>query len=469
MNILYLRILLSFFVGLVLYCETFAQNSSFFISTVGDNSLSVDTAKGGGYFSNNIVYYNGTGSNFIITKVDIHGSVKWTYVNNQFNNPDSSNHLVQIKATFDGGVIGIGSIKKNFISNKIDGLITYLDSSGNLKWQREYDFGNIESLNAIYCNSDSTFLITGIAGNDIINLKINNNGDSLWSKRIVLTPSDPMTVYGIEKLGSNYYFLGNKYDATTANFYYQEIYQIDSLGNLVWMNDYIDSSSVYQAQNFRITQDSFLLSLNTMRSSQNTYYQQVNKYDFQGNLIASFFPSIYGMLANDSTICGIYPKASTIDTGYIGLYNFYTNQFNSYSLFIPSGINYFLNACLFYNNAIVICGKIDAGGFGFNAFLAQYEDTLSIGTTEISNDNVFYSYPNPASNIINFKIGNDLIKQLKEYSISIYNTSGVMYFNQSFDNNSNIQLNISSLPSGLYYYKLTGNQKISIGGKILKH
>lgn len=454
--------------GSLLSLIVVAQNSSFFISTVGDNSLSIDTAKGGGYFSNNIVYYNGTGSNFIITKVDILGNVKWTYVNNQFNNPDSSNNLVQIKATYDGGVIGIGSIKKNFISNKIDGLITYLDSSGNLKWQREYDFGNIESLNAIYRNADSTFLITGLAGNDIINLKINNNGDSLWSKRLVLTSSDPMAVYGIEKLGSNYYFFGNKYDTTTANFYYQEIYQIDSLGNLVWMNDYIDSSSVYQAQNFRITKDSFLLSLNTMKSSQNTYYQQVNKYDFQGNLIASFFPSIYGMIANDSTICGIYPNASTIDTGYTGLYNFYNNQFNGYSLFIPSGTNYFLNGCLLYNNAIVMCGKIDPGGFGFNAFLAQYIDTLFIGTIEISDDYAFYCYPNPANNIINFKIGDDLTKQLKEYSISIYNTSGVQYFNQSFNNNSNIQLNISSLPSGLYYYKLTGNQKISIGGKILK-
>jgi len=73
-------------------------------------------------------------------------------------------------------------------------------------------------------------------------------------------------------------------------------------------------------------------------------------------------------------------------------------------------------------------------------------------------------YPNPTSNLLSFEFG-----EFVSGDIVIMNELGQVVANRSLDNENNIQLNISSLPVGIYFYSITNNDnELLSSGKVLK-
>ena len=62
--------------------------------------------------------------------------------------------------------------------------VTDFEAIKNLVWEKEYNFANSDWLSAIYETEDTSYIISGTANDDNIFLKLNSQGDSIWSKKI---------------------------------------------------------------------------------------------------------------------------------------------------------------------------------------------------------------------------------------------------------------------------------------------
>lgn len=126
--------------------------------------------------------------------------------------------------------------------------------------------------------------------------------------------------------------------------------------------------------------------------------------------------------------------------------NQWTNQqieIHYYSSFQPENINII---ALSSANATILDGTNGYAKIGSTLYL----DNLRLGDIETETKKNYYLhvYPNPAKQFINIET-NALEKQL----IEVYNLTGKLVLNATFEQKSN--LDISSLPSGTYIYQVT--------------
>ncbi|TDW47758.1 putative secreted protein (Por secretion system target) [Flavobacterium sp. 270] len=154
----------------------------------------------------------GVGDYWII-KINDTGEILWqkTY------GADGDDQPYVIHQTSDGGyIIGGNSNSKNplspqggIVGNGTDYWILKTDEEGGVVWSKTYDFGKVDILTSLVENNDHTYLIGGHAQNDAVRftegllgkaaglinkekdgindyiaLKINDQGEEIWSKTI---------------------------------------------------------------------------------------------------------------------------------------------------------------------------------------------------------------------------------------------------------------------------------------------
>lgn len=94
-------------------------------------------------------------------------------------------------------------------------------------------------------------------------------------------------------------------------------------------------------------------------------------------------------------------------------------------------------------------------GSNTDGFIAKYGTICTTGIEEITQNQItpLFVYPNPATNFINI-----VINEININHITISNTLGQTIFKKQLaqNNQQNIQLNISSLPPGIYIIQATG-------------
>lgn len=141
-----------------------------------------------------------------VLKLDVQGNVIWqkTIGGNKADN------LFALQLTQDGGFVIGGSSSSESNNSKIKGngkgvdfWIIKFDAEDSIEWQETYDFGKSDVLTSLVENKDGSLLIGGYAQseknqltkskklasdtegiNDYIALKINKNGEKLWSKTV---------------------------------------------------------------------------------------------------------------------------------------------------------------------------------------------------------------------------------------------------------------------------------------------
>lgn len=175
-------------------------------------------------------------SDFMLIKLDNCQNVMWikTY------GGSASEEGLSVVATLDGGFLMSGKTF-SFGAGSTDGLLIKTDGAGNLQWAQSYGDADSDELVFAHQLPDSTFLLAGSSTSfstgwiDAWVLKVNSNGLVLWSKVYGLngadTPLDAkiMTNGDIMLVGSRY-FIGPSSNSFMA--------RIDSLGNLLWFNEY---------------------------------------------------------------------------------------------------------------------------------------------------------------------------------------------------------------------------------------
>ena len=114
----------------------------------------------------------------------------------------------------------------------------------------------------------------------------------------------------------------------------------------------------------------------------------------------------------------------------------------------------------------VVFGPDVLNGFGEVPFVARWEPCdVTVGEQEIDEINNVKLFPNPSTGIFNFELHGVNTKA----EIAVYNMLGEKVYSKLTMDNSQLTINLSEQPSGIYLYRIISESGIPIGqGKLIK-
>ncbi|GIV28006.1 MAG: hypothetical protein KatS3mg027_1820 [Bacteroidia bacterium] len=139
----------------------------------------------------------------------------------------------------------------------------------------------------MFATTDGNYAISGTYKKDTLSeadgllLKMNNIGDTLWTKKYG-TPTEETFYAGIQSIDGNYYLAGTAYD-TIGLHYDMYVVKADSMGNAIWEKKYGGAGS-QSASNIQITMDGNIL-ISGYSGSGNNYNALAIKLDTAGNVL----------------------------------------------------------------------------------------------------------------------------------------------------------------------------------------
>ena len=142
--------------------------------------------------------------------------------------PGQTNAFVK---TFDNKYI-IAGVENN------EALVFKIDSIGNIIWKKKIGNNNNESFNSIISTHDSCYVLAGNIFNssdtssDILCVKINTNGDTLWTKEINMGYND--NALSIQQTKDNGYIIAGYASQNSTPLSLIAVVKLDSNGNLTW-------------------------------------------------------------------------------------------------------------------------------------------------------------------------------------------------------------------------------------------
>ncbi|MEM3610102.1 MAG: fibronectin type III domain-containing protein, partial [Candidatus Anstonellales archaeon] len=147
-------------------------------------------------------------------------------------------YLYSLEKTSDGGYVITGATT-NYI------LILKLDSSGNIEWQKSYQYPN-PLPTSIKETNDNGYILTGRSNNydlqQTIVLKLKGNGDVEWAKRYNIISNWPQII----EIEDGYVLSGATYNSCpgySGMGYFASIVKLDLSGNIQWAKYYCLSPS----------------------------------------------------------------------------------------------------------------------------------------------------------------------------------------------------------------------------------
>ena len=194
------------------------------------------------------------------------------------------------------------------------------------------------------------------------------------------------------------------------------------------------------------TESYYIPSTNIHTGDDMDYYIFSLPDGFDYSLNANVFDSY-----NNENYSGDVMFSFSIDNG-VTWSNVYDSVSNE-ELIIPNGGNVYIHA------APVLAGI--TGTYQLNINISR--ETLSLG--DISYNNEIIVYPNPASEKINIKLKND---QLSYNNISIINSLGQVVKTQKSNSETDVNIDVKDLPSGLYLLNINSDSSTSVKKLIIE-
>ncbi|TET79832.1 MAG: hypothetical protein E3J41_00830 [Candidatus Cloacimonadota bacterium] len=183
-------------------------------------------------FGTNVGILSGSYSRIFIIKTDKNGNFLWK------KEYDEWIHGGAVFETQGGDFIIFGH---KWYHKEIH--IISIDSAGDVKWTRTYEWLKKYSISSVRKEEDGGFILLGKIGQfldkdqDIFLMKIDSLGDTLWIKRFGGEFVDSPSFFQKES-DAGYMIIGSKcYDELWSNF---DIFlmKIDAKGNLLWTKTY---------------------------------------------------------------------------------------------------------------------------------------------------------------------------------------------------------------------------------------
>ncbi len=340
------------------------------------------------------------GVNYFTMKYDSSGNLKWNSMYNFGDIPESIALDSMENVLITGKGVGTG-FNYNYITVKYD-------NNGNLKWARNYSSSGDAEGKSIACSINGDIYVTGfvtdfLGNSDYATLKYDTSGNLLWTENFDRESSKDPRKLLVDSL-SNCFIIGSS-----------AILKYDSSGKLLWS----DTSSLFFNRMYPTLDKSGYLYTTSLYSMNTLFFIKTTKFGIFGNKV---WERVYGD--------GV------------------ENDYNE-----PFGIS------LDKNNNVFIAGIKYLNGI-------QNTDTvLTIKYSQLSNINntnqitnkeyeLLQNYPNPFNpkTVISYQLAVSNNVSIKVYDV-LGNEIKTLVNEKQNSGSYKIGFDGSNLPSGIYFYK----------------
>jgi hypothetical protein len=358
---------------------------------------------------------------FYLLRTDSLGNLIWSSVIGTTGN----DYCSMVKGTGDKGFLLIGSTTYYASPSVYDVLVVKTDSLGSVVWSKTFGGNDWDLGCAGQQTTDGGFIISGTTksfgsgGRDLYLLKMDGNGNLLWSKAISVIGNSSGAVIGgdtkstsIQQTSDGGYIISG--DRDTLSGPGQDIFLLktDSVGNVITAKIYNSGGGAFLKNSYSVSQTS------------------------DGGVILSavdFLPNgAFYLIKTDSVYSSNCVEYDVLTT----LTNPLTNITSSIVLSIPGGTS---------NTATISTANIN---------ISVADLCLNINVDEVDGIHEKASdiliYPNPSNGSIKVESSDDKIQNL-----SVYNILGERAFYFLNQNHlSHIDINLVSLPKGVYFVRV---------------
>ncbi|MBP6658006.1 MAG: T9SS type A sorting domain-containing protein [Bacteroidia bacterium] len=426
-----------------------------------------------------------------------------------------------IKQLPEGGYIFCGS---NYsISNAQDAAIAKIDSSGNVVWAKVFGGQNTDGAISIELCNDSTYFVFGIRDNispqqsDIWVLKLDQNGDTLYTKSILLGAGANVVRGSVATNDGGYALIGNT-DTRGYGMNDFSLIKLNTIGDTSWIKTFgstqselgwaiqqtndsgyilvgetsgfnasvvdiyivktdINGDTLWTwvsgipnadfAKSVKQTGDGgFIVAGMCYDTVGGNYETLLLKFDSEGDLI--WEKRLHNLNENTANSLMVLPDGGFVIGGTIesnsNFYNMYLVRTDSlgdtlWTKDFGGTSNYELG----YSIALTADGGyIIAGSSDMNMTNAAYivkvdsAGNLSTGIRKVNSQSDFIVFPNPATSLLN--IVNNSGKFQKDLEYFVYNIQGVEVLKGKLEENfSQSVLDLASCSSGIYFIQIAIN------------
>ncbi len=272
----------------------------------------------------------------------------------------------------------------------------------------------------------------------------------LISKKHVITACHCVATFEMDSIQNSKLFIAPAYDNNSfspfngdwvSKIYFFEHWSLNRDLALLELNNPIGENTGWVSIGYNSDDDDLIDGIFYKFSYPARTMIEVDSNNYNGDTLYYGYGTINNSLPTDNFIFVDHLNAIPGESGSsivkIDNGNFYT----SYGVLSGGGIDHVVYARI--NQTV------------FYAFKDIIRNDIIMNVLENLTSIPFLVYPNPASDQINIRL-NDSFNQ---YKLTIYSAVGTKIMEQ-FDNNSEIQVNISTIPKGIYFITLEHNQKI---------
>ena len=153
---------------------------------------------------------------------------------------------MSVTPTIDGGYV-IAGFTNGYGARQSALFLLKVDSNGKLIWRRVIDNASSDYGNYIHCTSDSGFIVTGRSYNKLWVLKLDCDGDTIWTYTDE-TESEGLFVQ--QTIDNGYIVVGWSYRDYSIMDYGRKVYilKFNSSGDTVWTRTYGNGKGYYAQQ-----------------------------------------------------------------------------------------------------------------------------------------------------------------------------------------------------------------------------
>ena len=370
--------------------------------------------------------FGGGGSDLWLIRTDSSGKTIWDKTFGNFENDIG----YCVRETDDGGFITIGGLA--FSAGAITNVwIQKINSSGNLIWSKTYARNQYNIGYSIAQTSDGNFIAAAfttdpISHNDFWLMKLNSNGDTLWTKTFPESLTD--VPFDIEETNDKGFILAGytqSFGTGSTDFF---LIKVDSLGNEMWNRTYggaleEEAHSVKQA-----IDGGYVIAGWTRSFGAGDYDMYIVKTDKDGNLQWS---QTYGKSHTDKA----YSVTLTPDNGFVVT----GSGFREGRFVMP-----LIKFAPISNEDILSVNKL------------IYSDSNEIKTSADFDFSLAQNYPNPfnPATIISWEMPVTSFTTLKVYDV-LGNEITTLVNEEKPAGRYEINFEANNLSSGVYYYRIT--------------
>ncbi len=416
-----------------------------------DEGRSVQQTTDGGF----IITGGSTGAISLI-KTDINGNTMWIKLFNA-NLPSMANNVQQ---TVDGGFIVVGYLY-SLVSLNYDVYLIKTDINGDSLWTKCIGGASADKGNYVQQTTDGGFIIAGEtesfgAGNfDIYLIKIDLNGDTLWTKTLGGTGEDIGN--SIKQTSDGGYIITGKSSGFGSGSWDSYLIKVDNLGNPAWVKTYGSTSSDRSNSVYQTNDDGFVLVGATNGFGLSNYDVFLIKTNINGDTL---WTKIYG----DSYGEEGFAVQQTSDGGYIVLGSTSGFGAGSSDVYLIKTDSLGNSGCHQGNPATIVTlptiqvtnpmsqlystpTSISTPSIIFGGNTTVNTLCLTVNINDANMENTFSISPNPSSGKFNIYVPNNLGK----FSVEVMNSQGMIIFSDILIKNSMNEINLRSISEGLYF------------------